>query len=194
MTDLIQLATRYCEHYHGGQFREGSNEPYSTHPLAVGRLLDKYGYSDVVTQCVARLHDVVEDTTVITGQIKDEFGYEIANGVYVLSKNTIDDKTRVQIARVLPIEIVDSLSDEELYKIRLGFARRKTKRVKIADVICNTTDLVNLSAEGIRRKLFDSRDIYIPMGNEIAPLMICELEQNIANYFKKTTTSWEDYH
>lgn len=194
MTNLIQLADWYCETYHKGQFRKGSNEPYSTHPLAVAAILDKYGYSDVVTQCIARLHDVVEDTTVITGEIKDRFGYEIANGVYVLSKNTITNDTRIQIARIMPIEIVNSLSDEDLYKIRLGFARKKIKRVKIADVSCNTVDLVNLKPEGIRSKLFDSRDIYIPMGREIAPIMVGELEQNIANYFKKTGTSWENYN
>ncbi len=193
MTDLIYLADRYIEKKHGDVFRKGSNEPYYTHPLAVARLLDKYGYSDVVTQCIARLHDIVEDTDMITGEIKELFGYEIANGVYVLSKNTITSDTRIQIARVMPIEIVNSLSDEDLYKIRLGFARKKIKRVKIADVICNTVDLVNLSPEGIRSKLFDSRDIYIPMGHEIAPIMIGDLEQNIANYFKKTGTTWDNY-
>lgn len=124
---LVHLAREYCMHFHDGQFRKGSNLPYHTHPMAVAAILDRYGYSDHVTQCVALLHDVVEDTDVITGEIKDRFGYEIANGVFVLSKNTLGDAVLASVARVMPAE-QSGLSRDELYKLRLSFARRKVKR------------------------------------------------------------------
>ena len=75
-----------------------------------------------------------------------------------------------------------TFSEEQLYKARLSFARRKAKRVKIADIIHNTQDLVSLKPEGIERKIRDSEDFYIPMGKKIAPLMVKELEKNIEDY------------
>ena len=178
---LVQLAKEYCTHYHDGQFRKGSNLPYHTHPMAVAKILDRFGYSDHVTQCIALLHDVVEDTEMITGEIKERFGYEIANGVFVLSKNTINADTVDTIGKALHID-VDTYSEEQLYKARLSFGRRKVKRIKIADMIHNTQDLINLKPEGIERKINDAEGFYIPMGYEIAPLMVKELEQNISNY------------
>jgi len=178
---LIQLAEEYCSDSHEGQFRKGSNLLYETHPLAVAGILDKFGYSDTVTQCVARLHDVVEDANIITGEIKDRFGYEIANGVFILSKNTIYDKTIELLSKSLGMDI-SGFSIEQLYKMRLSFARKKIKRIKIGDTIHNTEDLASLSVSGIERKISDSREFYIPMGREIAHLMIKELEKNISNY------------
>jgi hypothetical protein len=78
----------------------------------------------------------------------------------------------------------EKLSDED-YKARLGFARNKIKRVKIADVTVNTMDLETLNPTGIERKIKDSETFYIPMGREICPLMIKELEENIRNYKEK---------
>jgi len=180
---LIQLAREYCKHYHNGQIRKGSGEPYYKHPFQVAEILDNYGYSDPVTQCIALLHDVVEDSEMNVRQIGENFGYEIANGLYVLSKNTINQNTKEFLDNSMSRE-VEEFSDEELYKMRMSFARRKVKRVKIADMIHNTKDLASLNPSGRERKIKDARDFYIPLGRKVAPLMIKELEKNIDNYCK----------
>src|SRR6056297_2016393 len=87
--DLINLAKEYCKYYHKGQFRKRDNEQYYKHPFEVARILEKYGYSDTTTQCIALLHDVIEDSEMRIKEIQEVFGYEISNGVYVLSRNTI---------------------------------------------------------------------------------------------------------
>ncbi|MBI5390561.1 hypothetical protein HZB02_03670 [Candidatus Woesearchaeota archaeon] len=46
----------------------------------------------------------------------------------------------------------------------------------------NTEDLKNLNPTGIERKIHDAETFYIPMGREIALLMVKELEENIENY------------
>src|SRR3989344_4221108 len=176
---LIELAREHCIHYHQEQFRKGNNMPYHTHPMAVAQLLDRYGYSDYVTQCVALLHDTVEDTDLIMKEIKGRFGYEVANGIYVMSKNTIKDETMDLANRILKIE---GITKEQFYKIRLLAARDSTQRVKIADTIDNTKDLFSLKPEGRERKVRDSEELYIPLGRRIAPLMVKELEQNLDNY------------
>jgi GTP diphosphokinase / guanosine-3',5'-bis(diphosphate) 3'-diphosphatase len=176
----IELAKKYCQHYHSGQFRKGSNEEYEQHPFAVAELLANYGYNDSVTQCIAYLHDTVEDTNLITSELSERFGYEIANGVFVLSKNTLSENTTETFNKAINnCQVYDV---ETLYKIRLSFARRKVKRVKIADMIHNTKDLKNLKPDKIKEKIEDAMQYYIPMGKIVAPLMVEELEKNISVY------------
>lgn len=186
--ELIQLAEQYCEHFHGATFRKGTNEPYSAHPKAVRNILRRNGYSDHVTQCIALLHDIVEDTEVIMRDIKGRFGYEIANGVYLLSKNTLksDPEQFTAISRTTGVsDSFTQLAIEELYKLRLVFARETVQRVKVADMIQNTKDLESLKPEGIERKIQDAESFYIPMGRKVAPIMVRELEGNIDNYRSK---------
>lgn len=162
----------YCEKFHEGQFRKGSNQPYAAHPFAVATVLEEYGYADPVTQCIALLHDIVEDTPLKMDEINEIFGYEISNGIYILSKN----KGKISEGK--------KLTSEE-YIQRLSFARRKIKRVKIADMIDNTKDLESLTREGREKKVQDAKMVYIPWGREIAPLMIEELVANIKHYREK---------
>jgi len=171
----IELAQKHCRHLHEGKFRKGSNQPYYTHPFAVAEILARNGYDDPVTQCIALLHDTVEDSSVGLDQIQELFGYEISNGVYILSRN----KGKVAEGR--------KLTPEE-YLQRLSFARRKIRRVKIADMIDNTKDLEVLSLTGIERKIRESEDFFIPLGKEIAPIMVQELIDNLENYRIKSKT------
>ncbi len=171
-TSHVNLARLYCENYHKNQFRKGSNEPYWKHPLAVAAVLERYGYADPVTQCIALLHDIVEDTPLKMDEIHEIFGYEISNGVYILSRNT----GKMKEGR--------KLSKEE-YLLRLSFARKKIRRVKIADMIDNTKDLETLALESRAAKIQDAEEVYIPWGRQIAPLLIRELIANIENYREK---------
>lgn len=181
---LIKLAEEYCTHYHQGQFRKGNNLPYDTHPFEVREILRRHGYRDEVYECVCLLHDVVEDTSVITGEIKETFGYEITNGVYILSKNTIREDIRNDVFRALSIN-PEHYSMDQLYKLRLAFARERWKRIKIGDMIHNTQDLSQLKPEGRERKINDANDFYIPMGQEVCEIMVKRLEENISNFEKK---------
>lgn len=58
---MLATAIRIATIAHDGQFDKGGN-PYILHPLAVMHNMRQQGY-DVETQCVAVLHDVLEDTT-----------------------------------------------------------------------------------------------------------------------------------
>ena len=72
----------------------------------------------------------------------------------------------------------------EEYKQRLSFARNKVQRVKIADMIDNTKDLIELPEEYAKRKVKDAEEFYIPLGKEVAPEMTKELIKNIEEYKK----------
>lgn len=184
----IELAKKYCHHYHNGQFRKGSNEEYANHPFAVANILNQYGYNDIVTQCIAYLHDTVEDTNLITHELKERFGYEVANGVFILSKNTLSPNT-ISFYNYANTNSHE-LDVDTLYKVRLSFARRRVKRVKIADMIHNTKDLKNLKPDKIKEKIDDAVQFYIPMGKIISRLMVKELEKNIEVYLTKEVNKY----
>jgi (p)ppGpp synthase/HD superfamily hydrolase len=170
--ERIKLAEKYAKHYHMGQFRKVDGKPFHTHPKHVVEILQRYGYKDPVTICIAYLHDTIEDTPLIMDELQEIFGYEISNGVFVLSKN----KGKVFSGKKL---------NEEEYKQRLSFARNKIQRVKIADMIDNTKDLIDLPKEYVERKVKDAEEFYIQMGKEVAPLMVKELIRNIKSYKNK---------
>lgn len=187
--NLVALAEQYCLHFHQGQTRKGGNQPpYAIHPFSVRDILVKYGYDDEETQSIALLHDTIEDTEL--GQRKDEiekrFGTVVYEGVYVLSKNTPGKHSQelLPLFESLGLQLVDQNGTltPQAYKARILFSRDTIKRVKIADTIHNTNSLPDLSKAGIERKLHDAETFYIPLGRYVAPVMIGELETNIANY------------
>ena len=73
---LLRRAYAVADHWHSGQVRK-SGAPYITHPLAVAILLADIGM-DTTTLVAALLHDTVEDTGLTIGQVKAEFGAEVA--------------------------------------------------------------------------------------------------------------------
>lgn len=168
----VELAKMYCRHYHKGQFRKGNNLTYSVHPHTVAGILKKYGYDDPVTQCIAYLHDTMEDSPLRTNEIQEIFGYEVSNAIFILSRN----KGKMND---------DSKIPPEDYLRRLSWARNKIKRVKIADMIDNTRDLENLSEAKGEIKIQECESYYIPWGKEMAPMMIKELVNNIQNFRDK---------
>jgi GTP diphosphokinase / guanosine-3',5'-bis(diphosphate) 3'-diphosphatase len=74
--ELLLRAYAVADRWHSGQFRK-SGAPYITHPLAVAILLADIGM-DTTTLAAALLHDTVEDTGLTIGEVKAEFGAEVA--------------------------------------------------------------------------------------------------------------------
>ena len=81
---LIMKAYYYALGKHGDQKRN-SGEPYIIHPLQVAYTLADMGL-DEQTICAALLHDVVEDTPATNEDLIHEFGQEIADMVYGVTK------------------------------------------------------------------------------------------------------------
>ena len=73
---LLERAYLVAEKFHTGQTRK-SGEPYITHPLAVTTILAELGMTEP-TLVAALLHDTVEDTPYTLGQLRKEFGDEVA--------------------------------------------------------------------------------------------------------------------
>jgi (p)ppGpp synthase/HD superfamily hydrolase len=162
---LETKALKFCKKYHEGQLRTNYELPYWTHPYEVAHILRKYGYDDEITQSVALLHDIIEDTEVTHSLLEKHFGSLVANSVRSLTHYPwMDDK---QYARKV-----------------LASTNREI-RIKIADQIDNTRDLTMFDPKSIGMKVSYAK-IYIPLGRKIAPKMVKELENNIAPYLSKS--------
>lgn len=75
--DILEKALLAASKSHEGQYRKNTEIPYITHPVTVGFMLLKKGYSEEVV-AAGILHDTVEDTPLTLEEIKREFGAKIA--------------------------------------------------------------------------------------------------------------------
>ena len=78
--DVIEKALQTASKSHEGQYRKNTDIPYITHPVAVGMMLLKAGYSEEIV-AAGILHDTVEDTPLTLEDLKKEFGANIAEMV-----------------------------------------------------------------------------------------------------------------
>jgi len=81
--ELLEKALHTMVNAHSGQFDRGGN-PYAMHPLAVMNILDS---DDEELQCIALLHDAVEDSNLTFAEMRDiGFTDRIIEGVSDMTK------------------------------------------------------------------------------------------------------------
>jgi len=122
----INHAIQFATTAHGNQVRKGNDHiPYIFHPIDVANEVIYYSglgsESIEIASIVAILHDTVEDTAVTVGDVRNQFGEDVARFVAFLTKDE-----RVEQSNQL---------NENL--IRLDSAPRLVQAVKLADRISN---------------------------------------------------------
>jgi (p)ppGpp synthase/HD superfamily hydrolase len=89
---LTQQAIAFARERHGEQRRDADGAPFLVHPLEVASLLERSGYPDHVV-AAAVLHDVLENTDVEPGELKERFGPEVCHLVDTVSDDrSIEDE------------------------------------------------------------------------------------------------------
>jgi GTP diphosphokinase / guanosine-3',5'-bis(diphosphate) 3'-diphosphatase len=137
---LLRRAYAVADHWHGGQVRK-SGAPYITHPLAVAILLADIGM-DTTTLVAALLHDTVEDTGLTIGQVKAEFGAEVAvlvDGVTKLDGSKWGDHAegetfrKMILAASIDLRVLVIKLADRVHNLRtLGHHAKREKRERIA--------------------------------------------------------------
>lgn len=87
--DVVEKALLAASKNHEGQYRKNTDIPYITHPVAVGMMLMKNGYSEEIV-AAGILHDTVEDTSLTLEEITRDFGEKIAE---IVEGSSEPDKT-----------------------------------------------------------------------------------------------------
>jgi len=137
---LIFKALSFSAEKHKNQRRKGvDGAPYINHPIEVCNLLISCNVADLNTLVAAILHDTIEDTDTTPEEIKGLFG----NDILELVEEVTDDKS-------LPKQVRKRLQIETGGKKSI-----KAKQIKIADKICNVTDIMNSPPAGwsLERKI-----------------------------------------
>jgi len=116
--------------YHKNQVRKYTGNPYTDHLAEVTGIVAAVTPIMLMEKvlAVAWLHDAVEDTDMTLEIIEKEFDKSIANGVAFLTDiESLDNRaTRKSIDRV-----------------RLSGASASIQNIKVADMISNTSSIVN---------------------------------------------------
>src|ERR1700727_2830220 len=138
--DLPRRAYAVADHWHAGQIRK-SGAPYVTHPLAVAILLAEIGM-DTTTLVAALLHDTVEDTGLTIGEVKAEFGAEVAvlvDGVSKLDGSRWGDHAEAEtfkkmiVAASIDLRVLVIKLADRVHNLRtLAAHPRREKRERIA--------------------------------------------------------------
>lgn len=84
--NIVEKAIQIAVSAHKDQVRKSDGTPYIVHPLMVARILDKYGFDDVII-AAAVTHDVLEDTPVTKAQFRTELGGEVLKIVESVSEH-----------------------------------------------------------------------------------------------------------
>ena len=137
---LLRRAYAVADQWHDGQLRK-SGAPYITHPLAVAILLADIGM-DTTTLVAALLHDTVEDTGLTIGQVKMEFGAEVAvlvDGVTKLDGSKWGDHAESEtfrkmiMAASIDLRVLVIKMADRVHNLRtLGHHGKREKRERIA--------------------------------------------------------------
>src|SRR5260221_1905927 len=153
--ELVRRAYTYAAEAHEGQ-RRVSGGPYIEHPAAVAVLLAQLGM-DPATIAAAMLHDVPEDTSRTSEDIRSEFGDEIGRlveGVTKLSKSSGKSS--------------DERQAENFRKLFLGMADDlRVVVIKLADRLHNMRTLGGMPIEKQRRIAKQTMEIYAPLAHRL---------------------------
>ena len=124
--DITEKAIQIAVNAHKDQVRKSDGTPYIVHPFMVARILDKYGFDDVII-AAAVTHDVLEDTSVTKAQFRAELGDKVLEIVESVSE---DKSLKWEDRKVAYIETVKQGSEG-------------TKAVSVADKIHNLKSLID---------------------------------------------------
>lgn len=126
-TAKIEIAHNAATHFHKGQQRKYTGEPYVRHPERVADLVRAIGGStDMI--CAAYLHDVIEDCGVQYIDIKGVLGAEVASMVLALTKNVYPKGTLRQEWKQAELQRLSKCSPE-------------VKAIKLMDIADNLRDI-----------------------------------------------------
>ena len=151
----IEKAFVFAESLHKGQFR-ASGEPYMSHPVAVAEILAEMRM-DAVSIETGLLHDVVEDTSATSEEVRKQFGEEVSrcvDGVTKLGK--------------LDFSSAEDRQAESYRKMLLAMVNDiRVMIVKLADRLHNMRTLDALSIERRERIAHETLDIYAPIAHRL---------------------------
>ena len=153
--ELVKKAYDFSQKHHAGQTR-ASGEPYLIHPLEVANVLADMKM-DPVAIAAGLLHDSVEDTSVTTVEIRQEFGEQVAHIVEGVTKISKIDFSSTEEAQA-----------ENLRKMMLAMVDDiRVILIKLADRLHNMRTIEYLGKQKQIQKARETLEIYAPLAHRL---------------------------
>ena len=153
--NLVKKAYKIADKAHSGQFRK-SGEAYISHPLSVALILAELKL-DYLCIVAAILHDCIEDTSVTSEDVKNEFGEKVAHIVEGVSKLT-------------SLEFTSSSQKQARNFQKLILAMSKDMRVmiiKLADRLHNMRTISSMGEEKRVQKAKETSELHAPIARRL---------------------------
>ena len=141
---LIMMAYRFSKYGHRGQERDGGGR-YFDHPRAVSLTLLRQGVFDHELIIVALLHDVMEDSFILTWE---DLEY-------------IFDKRVCSLVKLLTKEV--GLPKDQYFPRLLSSNQPEAWLVKLADRLHNLSTLESCTREKQVKQIKETREKYFPL-------------------------------
>lgn len=124
-------AMTFAREVHKDQRRKYTNNPYADHLAEVAGIVAAVGWQHMeihpdIVIATAWLHDCVEDQSVTSAHLVDQFGVAVAYGVMQLSDLEQGNRAERKAAS----------------RVRLAAAAPWIQTIKVADLISNTSSIV----------------------------------------------------
>jgi GTP pyrophosphokinase len=153
--DTVARAFGFSCERHADQRRRSGDE-FITHPVGVAQICARMRL-DTETLCAALLHDTVEDTSASLGEIRAEFGEEIAQLVDGVTKLT-----------GMTFESRDERQAENYRKMMVAMATDvRVILIKLADRLHNMRTLGALPKQKQLSKSHETLEIYAPLAHRL---------------------------
>ncbi len=153
--ELLERAFVFASAAHDGQQRR-SGEDFLHHPLGVARILADL-HADDATIAGALLHDVVEDTSRSTEEVRDEFGDEIGQLVEGVTK-----LTRIHF------QSREHAQAENYRKMIVAMARDpRVILIKLGDRLHNMRTIEYLGKQKQMQKARETLEVYAPLAHRL---------------------------
>ena len=170
---MLEKAFALANEKHKEQKRK-SGEPFIIHPVAVASMLGEMDM-DMPSIIAGMLHDIVEDTSVTIGEIRELFGDEIA---YL-----VDGVTKL---KRIPMSTKEELQAENLRKMFLSMASDiRVIVIKLVDRLHNMRTLQYVNTDSQITKARETLEIYTPLAHRLGMTKIkWELEDLCFKYLE----------
>ena len=153
--EKIQNAYAFAEKSHGDQ-RRVSGIPYILHPTSVACIVAEMGL-DTDSICGSLLHDVVEDTPVMLGEIRKMFGKDVAK--------LIDGVTKIS---KIPYSTREEQQAENIRKMLIAMSEDiRVIIIKLADRLHNMRTMDCMPEQKRRDKSVENMQVYAPIAHRL---------------------------
>lgn len=154
--ELLLKVKDFADRAHGEQMRKYSPERYIVHPERVMLICREY-LDDIPVQAAALLHDVLEDTPVKAGEIREFLEDLMPEAQVHKTVDLVEELTDVYIKKDYPH--LNRRSRKELETARLAKTSAAAQTIKYADLIDNAFDIMKHDPQFGRKFISEARQL-----------------------------------